>query len=115
MKLKDEALEYALLYRMEDQWRHVLEDHFGPEKEDVEREYQNLKIWSTEQYELVADEKQYDGPTAVVLEGQVEINEPKTLKYLRDSKQSNAIKNWFKACKEGDVKYVKSHMELTGT
>lgn len=51
----------------------------------------------------------------MVLEGQVEINEPKTLKYLRDSKQSNAIKSWFKACKEGDVKYVKSHMELTGT
>lgn len=48
MKLKDEALEYALLYRMEEQWSHTLDGHFDDKRKDVEAEYQNLKIWQTE-------------------------------------------------------------------
>ena len=48
MKQKDEALEYALLYRMEEQWSHTLDNHFEDKRRDVEAEYQNLKIWQTE-------------------------------------------------------------------
>lgn len=95
MKLKDEALEYALLYRMEEQWSHTLDGHFDEKRKDVEAEYQNLKIWQTEQYELVEEEKLFEGPNSVVIEGTNMIYEPKVLKYLRESKMTEDQHRWF--------------------
>ncbi|CAL6003708.1 Conserved_hypothetical protein [Hexamita inflata] len=114
MKLQNDALEYALLYRMEEQWRRMLEEHFGAEKADVEAEYQNLKIWTAEQYEIVEDEKMFDGPQSVIVEGQQNIREPKVLKYLRDTRQNEEQRKWFQAAKTGDVEYIKKHMHLVG-
>lgn len=118
MELKDEALEYALFHRMDNMWKNILERHFGEEVKEVEEEYHALKKYQSEQFELVEEEDViYKEPNVIIFESRAKINEPKQMKYLRESKQTDEQKRWFAATKGGnkeDIEFVRKHSHLAG-